>query len=157
MEPRIKQRVEWSIMAMVLCCSFMTYLLTYLLMFLLSFNSIRSFAFFWHCWLGVRKSTRPVKIEVLAWLPVWSEEQMISIWSNWCHFHPVISCLLTQVVLEKRLLNECLSFCRSVDWSGCIVLWCVISIALWPLPMTLKSIQLSETFLNLISKKYSTC
>jgi len=32
-----------------------------------------------HCWLGVRKSIRPVKTsdEVLAWLTVWSEVQMI--------------------------------------------------------------------------------
>jgi len=44
---------------------------------------------------------------------------MICIWSSWCHCHPIISCLikmqnglpfccrLTQVVLEKRLLNGC--------------------------------------------------
>ena len=29
--------------------------------------------------------------EVLAWLPVWSEVQMICIWSGWCHCHPIIS------------------------------------------------------------------
>jgi len=52
--------------------------------------------------------------EVLAWLSVWSEVQMICIWSSWCHCHPIISCSskiqnglpfwcwLTQVVLEKR-------------------------------------------------------
>jgi len=51
--------------------------------------------------------------EVLAWLCVWSELQMICIWSSWCHCHPIISCFikiqnglsfwcrLTQVVLEK--------------------------------------------------------
>jgi len=50
---------------------------------------------------------------VLAWLSVWSEVQMICIWSSWCHCHPVISCSgkiqnglpfwcrHTQVVLEK--------------------------------------------------------
>jgi len=55
--------------------------------------------------------------EVLAWLSVWSEVQMICICSSWCHCHPIISCcskvqnglpfwcLLTQVVLEKRPLN----------------------------------------------------
>jgi len=33
--------------------------------------------------------------EALAWLSVWSEVQMISIWSSWCHCHPVICiCLL---------------------------------------------------------------
>jgi len=57
---------------------------------------------------------------VLAWLSVWSEVQMICIWSGWCHCHPIISCFikihngftfwcwLTQVVLEKRPLNGCL-------------------------------------------------
>ena len=57
--------------------------------------------------------------EVLAWLSVWSEVQMICIWSSWCHCHPIISCFVkiqngsaflvpaTQVVLEKRPLNGC--------------------------------------------------
>ena len=46
---------------------------------------------------------------------------MICIWSSWCHCHTIISCFskiqnglpiwcrLTQVVLEKRLLNRCSS------------------------------------------------
>jgi len=45
--------------------------------------------------LGVRKSIRPVRKlsdEVLAWLSVWSEVQMICIWSSCCHCHPIISC-----------------------------------------------------------------
>jgi len=29
--------------------------------------------------------------EVLAWLSVCSEVHMISIWSSWCHCHPIIS------------------------------------------------------------------
>ena len=56
--------------------------------------------------------------EVLAWLSVWSDVQMNCIWSGWCHCHPIISAsenpewfiLLyrpTQVVLEKRPLNDC--------------------------------------------------
>jgi len=75
----------------------------------------------WHCWLAGRKGIRPVKIlsfEVLAWLSVWNEVQMICIWSS-CH--PIISRSstiqngwpfwrwLTQVVLEKRSLNGCTS------------------------------------------------
>jgi len=56
---------------------------------------------------------------VLVWLSVWSVAQMISIWSSWCHCHPIISCFskiqnglpfwcqLTQVVPEKRPLNLC--------------------------------------------------
>jgi len=58
--------------------------------------------------------------EVLAWLSVWSVVQMICVWSSWCRCHPIISyfskiqnglpfwCRLTQVVLEKRLLNVCM-------------------------------------------------
>ena len=33
--------------------------------------------------------------EVLAWLFIWSEVQMICIWSSWCHCHPVISYVCT--------------------------------------------------------------
>jgi len=63
--------------------------------------------------------------EVLVWLSVWSEVQMICIWSTWCHCHPIISCFskihnglhfwcwLTQVVLEKRSLNGCSSSSNS--------------------------------------------
>jgi len=47
----------------------------------------------WRCWLGVRKSIRPVKTE--WWgagrLSVWSKLQMICIWSSWCQCHPIIS------------------------------------------------------------------
>jgi len=32
--------------------------------------------------------------EVLAWLSVWSEVQMICIWSSWCHCQPIISCFI---------------------------------------------------------------
>ena len=76
---------------------------------------------FWRCWLDIRKNIRPVKKlsdEVLAWLSVWSELRMICTWSSWCHCHPISSCFvkiqigltwLTQIVLEKRPLNGCLS------------------------------------------------
>jgi len=86
-------------------------------------NAITYSSVLWHCWLGGRKGIRPVKLsgEVLAWLPIWSEMQMICIWSSRCHWRPIISCsskiqngLLfwcrpTQVVLEKRPLNGCSS------------------------------------------------
>jgi len=42
-------------------------------------------------YLGDRKSIWPVKKssdEVLAWLSVCSEVQMICMWSSWCHCHP---------------------------------------------------------------------
>jgi len=32
--------------------------------------------------------------EVLVWLSVCSKSQMISVWSSWCHWHPVISCFI---------------------------------------------------------------
>ena len=37
-----------------------------------------------HCWLGVRKSIRSVKLsdDVLVWLFVWSEVQIVCIWSS---------------------------------------------------------------------------
>jgi len=41
----------------------------------------------WHCWLGDRKGTQPVKKlsgGVLAWLSAWSKVQSC-IWPNWCH------------------------------------------------------------------------
>ena len=79
----------------------------------------------WHHWLSVRKSIRPVKYmsgEVLAWLRVWREVQMICVWSSWCHCHSIISCFvkihidLTFLVLAypgypgKRVrLSRCLS------------------------------------------------
>jgi len=71
--------------------------------------------------------------EVLAWLSVWSEVQMICIWSSWCHCHPIISCSskidnglpfwcrLTHVVLEKRPLNGRSS--SSCWW--CVCVWSV--------------------------------
>jgi len=45
-------------------------------------------------WLRSRKGIRPVKLsgEKLAWLSVWSEVQMICIWSTWCHCNPIIFC-----------------------------------------------------------------
>jgi len=32
--------------------------------------------------------------ETLAWLSVWSQVQMIHIWSSSCHCHPIISCFI---------------------------------------------------------------
>jgi len=86
-------------------------------------NAINYSLVLWHCWLGSRKGIRPVKLsgEALAWLPIWSEVQMICMWFSWCYCHPIISCSSkiqnglpfwcrpTQVVLEKRPLNGCSS------------------------------------------------
>jgi len=42
---------------------------------------------FWHCWLGIRKSIWPIKMsdEVLVWLSVWSEVEIVCIWSSQWH------------------------------------------------------------------------
>jgi len=81
----------------------------------------------WHCWLGVRKSIRPVKIEwwdvgLLVWLFVWSKVQIVCLSSSWCQCHPKTPSSLAsfksrlvlpfwyrlmQVILEKRPLNGC--------------------------------------------------
>ena len=62
--------------------------------------------------------------EVLVWFPVWSEVQIVCIWSSWCHSHPKTPRFLasfksrlvlpfwyqlTQIVLKKRPLNGCFS------------------------------------------------
>jgi len=76
----------------------------------------------WHCWLGGRKSIRPVKnlsSGVLAWLPVWSEMQTC-IWPSWCHCHSLsLASVKSRLVLhfwyqpnrvvpDKGPLNGCL-------------------------------------------------
>jgi len=43
--------------------------------------------------------------EVLAWLSVWSEMQMICILSSCCHCHPIISCFIKiQIGLTSLVL-----------------------------------------------------
>ena len=97
----------------------------------------------WRCWLGGRKSIRPVKNWVvgcwqLARLSVWSEVQTC-IWSSWCHCHSLFFASvksrlvllfwyrLTWVVQEKGPLNGCvcvgycnvlITVCLSVCLSG---------------------------------------
>ena len=54
------------------------------------------FTVLWHSWLPSGRASGPKKMndEVLAWLSVWNEVQMICIWSSWCRCHPIISCLI---------------------------------------------------------------
>ena len=40
--------------------------------------------------------------DVLAWLSVWSEVQMICIWSAWCHCHAIIFCFLLPAYPDCR-------------------------------------------------------
>jgi len=67
------------------------------------------------------RASKNLNGEVLAWLSVWSEVQIICIWCSWCYCHHIISCSskiqnclsfwcqLTQIFLEKRLLSGCTS------------------------------------------------
>ena len=55
---------------------------------IITYNSV-----LWRCWaVGWVAEGHPackkLSGEVLAWLSVWSEVQMICIWSSWCHCHP---------------------------------------------------------------------
>ena len=50
----------------------------------------------WHCWLGVRKSIRPVAIEWWG-VVVWSEVQIVCIWYSWCHCHHKAHYLLSHL------------------------------------------------------------
>jgi len=61
--------------------------------------------------------------EVLVWLSVWSEVQIICTWSSWCHCHPVISCsskIQNGLPFCYRLtmpLNGCSSSSSSFWWT----------------------------------------
>ena len=62
----------------------------------------------WHCWLGVRKSIRLVKNlsdEVLVWLSVCSEVQIVCIWSSGCHCIPKHHNLLPHLNLDWFYLS----------------------------------------------------
>jgi len=47
-------------------------------------------------WVSGRSSGLDKKLshEVLVWLSVWIEVQMVCICSSWCHCHPIISCFI---------------------------------------------------------------
>jgi len=86
----------------------------------------------WRCWLGSRKGIQPVKTsgQVLMWLSVGSELQIMCIWSSWCHCHPIIFCFikiqnglsfwcrLTQIVLEKKAIKWMLCSVVVISMSG---------------------------------------
>jgi len=91
----------------------------------------------WHCWLGVRKSIRPVKTSdvVLVWLSVWSDVPVICIWSSWCHCHPTSCaslksrCRLNHIVLEK-MTNVCLFVCLYSWLCACVYVFSVL-VSIW--------------------------
>jgi len=89
------------------------------------------------CWWG-HPAFKKLIAGVLAWLSVWSEVQIVCIWSSWCHCHPqtpsslasfksrlVLPFLyrLTQVVLEKGPLNGCNSSSSRSNGSPMLVDW----------------------------------
>ena len=93
----------------------------------------------WYCWLGRRRSIRPVKN--MEWWDAGMvvclyEVQMTCIWSGWCHCHPVISCFSkiqngyhsgyrpTRVDQDKTPLSDCA--CPACAWV-CFELLPVIS------------------------------
>jgi len=43
---------------------------------------------------GRASSLQKMSHEVLAWLSIWGEVQMIRTWSSWCHCHPIVSCFI---------------------------------------------------------------
>ena len=62
--------------------------------------------------LGVMKSIEPVKIE--WWdVVVWSEVQIVCIWSSWCHCHPKTPSSLAS--FKARLVFPFLSIPSSAD------------------------------------------
>ena len=88
----------------------------------------------WHCWLGIRKSIRPVKTNK-SWSAgmVISLEQVqnICLWSSWGHCHPVISCIV-KIQIGLTFLVPAYPSCpgkeavlHSAKWtSSCIFRWC---------------------------------
>jgi len=104
----------------------------------------------WQCWLGVRKSIRPLKklSNQMAWLSVWSEMQMIYIWSSWCHCHPIISCF-TKIQIGLTFLLPALPGCPRKD-----VLSGRLSVLAWLKTCILEDVS-RESFVwdvNLMSK-----
>jgi len=77
----------------------------------------------WHSWAPWRAlAHKKMSDEVLVWLSLWREVQIVCIWSSWCHRHTQTPSSLTSfksrlvlpfwyqlthVVLQKRPLNGC--------------------------------------------------
>jgi len=104
--------------------------------------------------------------EVLAWLSVCSELQVICIWwSIWCHCHPIIPCIIKiQIGLtflvpayggcpRKRRLNRCPSDCyvlaRSAPELGCsshcqgpLSLYVDMLQSVWPMASVIPDLRL---------------
>ena len=104
------------------------------------FDSPNSIAFNAVTLLVGRQEEQKLSGEVLVWLSIWSEMQIVCIWSSWCHCirKPPSSLVsfksrldlpfwyrLTQAVLEKRPLNGCISSSSSCSSSSNSIGYCV--------------------------------
>jgi len=126
----------------------------------------------WHCWLGTRKSIRPVKIEyeVLVWLSVYSMVQTVCIWSSWCHcitkphhFLPHLNpdWFFTFLVPAypgchgKELLNGCNS--SSSSSSGTCTTFCMsyLMVFIWSCSMRASCLTASSSRITLHQHWYS--
>jgi len=104
----------------------------------------------WQCWLGIRKSIRPVRIERWSVGVVICLErgalQTVCLWSRWCHCIPKPHHLLphlnpdwfylsrywlTQIVLESRPLNGCNSSSSSSNLLLNILYYFDSMLSLW--------------------------
>ena len=62
------------------------------------------------------------------WLSVWSEMQMISIWSCWCHFNPILSFFI-KILICLAFLVPAFPGCpgkETSEWNGCLYFWLVM-------------------------------
>jgi len=69
-------------------------------------------------WASGRASCKNLSDEVLAWSSVWSEVQMICIWSSWCHGHLII-CSFVKIQTDLTYLVSTYPGCpgkKAVKW-----------------------------------------
>jgi len=73
---------------------------------------------------GEHPACKKLSDEVLEWLSVWSELQMICIWSSWCRCHPIISCFI-KIHISLTILVPAYPGCpgkEAIKWvSLCLV------------------------------------
>jgi len=87
-------------------------------------------------------------LDMLVWLFVWSEGQMICIWSSWCHCHRVISCFIKIQIGLTFLLAA---------YPGCPGKETVkrVSVCTWRLPCHVFFRRVSLKWENLVTDKVS--
>jgi len=84
--------------------------------------------------------------EVLVWLSVWSEVQMICIWSRWYHGHPIIACFI-KIQIGLTFLVPSYSGCPGKE----AVKWVSVYLVLTKcIPMTIQTLDLSAFNCNIL-------